>query len=123
MLLDKLVLVSRSVAQLGSSKPENGMSDKTFFRINLEKMHQHPLYKKVSTRGAIYFDVAVVVLQTPVAFSDNIRPICLPARPTDALEHLTGQLVTLAGWGKYFINATTDVVSSELKFINLKVTA
>ena len=99
------------------------MSEKTFFRIKLEKFHQHPLYKKVSTRGAIYFDVTVVVLQTPVAFTDNIRPICLPARPTDALEHLTGQLVTLAGWGKYFINATTDLVSSELKFINLKVTA
>ena len=111
------------MANLGSSKAKIGTTDESFVRIKLEKVELHPLYKKVSTRGAIYFDVAVVVLQTPVAFSDNIRPICLPARPTDALEHLTGQLVTLAGWGKYFINATTDLVSSELKFINLKVTA
>ena len=109
------------MARLGSSTWDEKEDEEPPMTIRLQKVLLHPLYKKISTRGSISFDVAILVLKSPVVFNDAIRPICLPAQPVDAIDHLAGQTVSLMGWGKYFINATTDVVSSSLKFTSLKV--
>ena len=110
-----------SVARLGSSRAGDEEDEEPPITIRLQNVFLHPLYKKISTRGSISFDVAILVLKSPVVFNDAIRPICLPAQPVDAIDHLAGQTVSLTGWGKYFINATTDATSSSLKFTSLTV--
>jgi len=42
------------------------------------------------------FDVAVLKLDRPVEYQDNILPICLPAHDVD----LVGKVGVVAGWGK-----------------------
>jgi hypothetical protein len=66
----------------------------------------------------IYFDAGIALAESEMKFSDYIRPICLPTHPVDKLDYLTGDLVTLTGYGLY---STTNTLAKELKFINLKV--
>lgn len=66
----------------------------------------------------IYFDAGLAIAESQLDFTNYVRPICLPTHPVDKLDYLTGDLVTLTGYGKI---STTDVLATELKFINLRV--
>merc|ERR1711997_127081 len=49
--------------------------------------------------NSLYADIALVHLPEKVAFSEFIRPSCLPPA-SDANEQYVGQLTTPVGWGK-----------------------
>merc|ERR1711863_5296 len=49
--------------------------------------------------NSLYADIALVHLPEKVAFSEYIRPSCLPPA-SDANEEYVGQLTTPVGWGK-----------------------
>jgi len=54
--------------------------------------------------SSLYADIALVHLPEKVAFSEYIRPSCLPPA-SDANEEYVGQLTTPVGWGKNADNA------------------
>merc|ERR1711953_673279 len=54
--------------------------------------------------NSLYADIALVHLPEKVAFSEFIRPSCLPPA-SDANEEYVGQLTTPVGWGKNADNA------------------
>jgi len=56
----------------------------------------HPNFKFTPTGGAVN-DLALIKLDSPIDFSDTIRPICLPA-PGEALP--IGKTCIAAGWGR-----------------------
>jgi hypothetical protein len=49
------------------------------------------------------------------------RPICLPIQAIDTMDYLTGDILTMSGWGNYHLSATTVKRSDELKFAKFKV--
>jgi secreted trypsin-like serine protease len=49
--------------------------------------------------SSLYADIALVHLPEKIAFSEYIRPSCLPPA-SDATEEYVGQLTTPVGWGK-----------------------
>jgi len=71
--------------------------------------------------NSLYADIALVHLPEKVAFSEFIRPSCLPPA-SDANEQYVGQLTTPVGWGKNADNAggiTPDLnMVSDLPVIN-----
>jgi hypothetical protein len=75
---------------------------------------QHPDYDD----DFVYFDAGIAIAERKVEFSDYIRPICLPVKPVDALDYLTGEIVTLTGFG---LDSTTNTLVKTIKFIDLKV--
>jgi hypothetical protein len=75
------------------------------------------------TRGvsSVYFDVGLVVADSAIEFNKGIVPICLPVRPVDAPDYLTGDLVVSTHWGQIQREAGNRYKSvADLKFINLK---
>merc|ERR1711982_228981 len=54
--------------------------------------------------STLYADIALVHLPEKIAFSEYIRPSCLPPA-SDANEEYVGQLTTPVGWGKNADNA------------------
>ncbi|KRT78395.1 Trypsin [Oryctes borbonicus] len=69
-------------------------------RTNTDTQHVEKKVKKiVRHRGfdprTLYNDIAILTLDTPVAFTKEIRPICLPAGSTGH----PGQTATVIGWG------------------------
>ena len=85
--------------------------------VEVEKVIRHPLYEK----DRVYFDAGIAFAKTPFNYATTVRPICLPVFEVDSDDYLPGHLVTLAGWGKYVVSAKKTVLSTQLKFINLKV--
>jgi len=71
--------------------------------------------------NSLYADIALVHLPEKVAFSEFIRPSCLPPA-SDATEQYVGQLTTPVGWGKNADDAggiTPDLnMVSDLPVIN-----
>ncbi|XP_076590307.1 ST14 transmembrane serine protease matriptase a [Chaetodon auriga] len=59
---------------------------------NLKQIIPHPNYNAYTFDN----DIALMELDSPVAFSDYIRPICLPAAQHD---FPTGSTVWITGWG------------------------
>lgn len=53
----------------------------------------HPNFR--FTPQADRYDVAVLVLDRPVQYRDNIKPICLPQKDAGFL----GRMAYVAGWG------------------------
>ncbi len=51
---------------------------------------QHPAYNE----KIFLNDIALIKLETPVAYSDNIKPICLP----DSKIFEIGDSLTVTGW-------------------------
>ena len=62
---------------------------------SIVKFLQHPKY--LATRA--YYDVAIVVADIPIDFTNFIRPISLPLQPIDDENAFEGESVTLSGWG------------------------
>jgi len=62
---------------------------------HVEHITLHPDFRYMLTQPD-RFDVAVLKLDRPVAYQDNILPICLPT----ADYNLVGKIGVVAGWGK-----------------------
>jgi len=57
----------------------------------------HPPRADLTKDDPLSHDIAIYILDTPVTFSSNIQPICLP-NPQDTYE---GKPAVVAGWGDY----------------------
>ncbi|GAB6019517.1 hypothetical protein CHUAL_001093 [Chamberlinius hualienensis] len=73
----------------------------------------HPQYVKV---GFIN-DVALLRLETPVQFSDYVRPICLPSLSEESI--VNGRMCTVIGWGQ--LQETGHVFPDTLQEVDLPV--
>ena len=49
-----------------------------------------------------HHDVAILVIDSPVSYSESIQPICLANEGSD----FTGEEVTVSGWGLLWENVT-----------------
>jgi hypothetical protein len=63
---------------------------------NINRVIVHPNYTGLSNK--IDFDVALMKLQSPVEFSNEIIPICLPAQGHNLAS--LGAQGTVIGWSK-----------------------
>ena len=77
----------------------------------IKNIRVHPQYDKTSE--AAYYDVAILILDSAVKFSKQIRPVCLPNSPSIEADHLAGTAVSVSGWGK-----TDESSSSASETIN-----
>lgn len=59
---------------------------------NLKKIIPHPNYNEYTYDN----DIALMEMDSPITFSDYIRPICLPAPQHD---FPVGDTVLITGWG------------------------
>lgn len=76
-------------------------------RTNFETQHVVKKVKRIVRHRSfdsrtLYNDVALLTLESPVQYTTNIRPICLP-RTTHSFG---GNFGTVIGWGRYKINIT-----------------
>ncbi|KAI7802091.1 ST14 transmembrane serine protease matriptase a [Triplophysa rosa] len=67
-------------------------SKQTATRRNIKQVIAHPSYNPYTYD----YDIAVMELESPVTYSDTIRPICLPSA-ADVFP--AGSTVTVSGWG------------------------
>ena len=56
------------------------------------------------------FDLAVVFVESPIQFGDNVRPICIPEEPEEGKDAYENDMVWIAG-----MNATQSVQKSRLE--------
>ena len=81
----------------GTSYPTLDGPDRT--ERNIANFSTHPLYN--TEKGKAYYDVAVVVLDEELDFSDRIRKVRLPTEAKVDGSHRNGHSATLTGWGEY----------------------
>lgn len=75
------------------NRGENNIANEArMFRIN--KIVNHPSYDPAKSKVAD--DIALINLAQEAAWSDLVKPICLP---DPVKEPLTGVMATVAGWG------------------------
>ncbi len=88
------MIFRQNVTQLGvyNLKDEN----EEWTERKIAKISIHPEFDRNSE--AAYNDVAVLTLEEPVVFSNDIRPVCLPEISNDS-DHLAGAAVSISGWG------------------------
>ncbi|QQP38149.1 Uncharacterized protein FKW44_018647, partial [Caligus rogercresseyi] len=63
--------------------------------FKVTKIRLHPEFRYMLTQPDRY-DIAILELDRPVVYKDNILPVCLPS----ADYSLTGKIGVVAGWGK-----------------------
>lgn len=93
------------VARFGEWDTANNNEPLPFQEADVESIVTHPQYYK----PGLYYDVAVLILSTPVYYAGNIQPICLPQ---PGIVFSPGTRCMASGWGKsgfgqyfiYFIN-------------------
>ncbi|RWS07349.1 uncharacterized protein B4U79_02049 [Dinothrombium tinctorium] len=73
----------------------------------------HPNFR--FTPQADRFDVAVLILDRPVQYRDNIKPICLPQKDANFL----GRVAYVAGWGA--LQAGSKLRPKVLQHVNVPV--
>ena len=81
---------SRFAIDLG----EHDLTKSTAKRFSISKITPIPEY--MVGRHVSHYDIAIVTLSSPVTFSRNISPVCLPA---DTRENHAGQDAVTTGWG------------------------
>lgn len=88
----------------------------TVVRRNLKQVISHPNYNAFTFDN----DIALMELDSPVPYSDYIRPICLPAMQHD---FPTGSTVWITGWGATREGgfAATVLQKAQVRIINHKV--
>ncbi|XP_046679805.1 phenoloxidase-activating factor 3-like [Homalodisca vitripennis] len=67
-----------------------------------DRLYVHPEYTKVNPVTGVYSDndIALIRLEHPITFTDNIRPICLPTAYGQYLQQFAEKTYTAAGWGR-----------------------
>jgi len=89
----KLNKISVILGEFDTKDGEEEPLDSETFKV--DHIIIHPDFRYMLTQPD-RFDVALLHLDRPVFYQDNIIPICLP--PPDI--HLTGKVGLVAGWGK-----------------------
>ena len=79
--------------------------------VKAEAFFVHPnIHADANERGKMRLnDIGLIKLATPIEFSENVRPICLPD-PTNKYEH---EEVQLAGWGQPERSKSSIVLASK----------
>lgn len=74
------------------------LHDSRTISMGLESLNVHPEFLK-DPKGSYDADIAVLVLERAVTFSEFIRPVCLWSGNTDETE-VFGKTGVIVGWGK-----------------------
>ena len=74
---------------------EHDYSDSTATRMSISEIIPYPKYM-IDDDGVSHYDIAVLKLSSPVTFSQNIAPVCLPAHTMG--DH-AGKDGVITGWG------------------------
>ena len=80
-----------------------GVSDLQELGGQTKSISKVDFHSKWRARGehVIYFDVALIYLETKLTFSPTVQPICLPTQTNPVLpESMVGDAVTTVGWGR-----------------------
>lgn len=81
-------------------------------------IYVHPQYAE----SRAYFDVGVAVAERVIEYTNTVMPICLPMRPVDDEDALSGDYVNLAGWGlQYDPSTKLYEITSKMKLASLQV--
>lgn len=87
-------MISRSTARLGEHDVNRPSAEK--IDIPITKTVKHPFYDPKKYHN----DVAVAYLAQKVAFSEFVRPICLPLEEPLRSKNFVGYTPFVAGWGR-----------------------
>ena len=71
---------------------EHNIADREFYRVNVGEIISHPEFSPITYDN----DYAILRLSQAVAFTNEVRPACLPA---DLSATYAGVLATVTGWG------------------------
>jgi len=82
--------------------------------VNIRTIVKHEKFK-ICTRCIPSYDIALLVLEDPVQFSDFIQPVCLPG-----LGRASAGPLTVTGWGNTVAGILRIKTSSILQELNLK---
>ncbi|XP_013871339.1 ST14 transmembrane serine protease matriptase a [Austrofundulus limnaeus] len=90
-----------------------GVTGSPVVKRNLKQVISHPYYNPFTFDN----DIALMELDSPVTYSDHIRPICLPAAQH---QFNTGDTVWISGWGASREGGGVEKVlqKAQVRFIN-----
>ena len=74
---------------------EHDYSNTSATRVSISEIIPYPKYMN-DDDGVSYYDIAVLKLSSPVTFSRNIAPVCLPAH---TMGNHAGKGAVVTGWG------------------------
>ena len=74
---------------------EHDYSNTSATRVSISEIIPYPKYMN-DDDGVSYYDIAVLKLSSPVTFSRNIAPVCLPAH---TMGNHAGKDAVVTGWG------------------------
>ena len=74
-------------------------------RVSISKITPFPKY--MVGHHVSHYDIAVLTLSSPVTFSRNVSPVCLPA---DTQENYAGQDGVTIGWGRTESGSASNVL-------------
>lgn len=89
-------------------------------RTNFETQHVVKKVKRIVRHRSfdsrtLYNDVALLTLESPVQYTTNIRPICLPR----TAHSFGGNFGTVIGWGRYKIDLNNTLFCTSKIFFDL----
>ena len=98
---------------------EHNYSDTSATRMSISEIIPYPKYMidddgNNRTSHVSHYDIAVLKLSSPVTFSQNIAPVCLPAH---TMGNHAGKDAVATGWGV----TETEHVSPVLKEANVTI--
>ncbi len=82
-------------------------------KLEVKQLHIHPKYRAGNRTDPGDYDMALVQLNKPIKFSEQVRPICL----ADMDMFKPGHECVLTGWG--YTNTTTKTTSNTLQEVRL----
>merc|ERR1719458_1504069 len=86
---------------------EHNIADSVFNRVNVAEIIDHPEYNSGTTDN----DYAILRLASPVTFTNEVSPACLPA---DLSNTFAGVLATVTGWGTLSSGGSQPTVLQEV---------
>lgn len=93
----------------------NTDQDEDYFIFLIREFKVHPKWNpsRINYDG----DIAVAILESPITFQQNVKPICLPIRRDDS-EDIVGKSGVVAGWG---YNSKTKTNSGYPKIVKISI--
>ncbi|KAI9554767.1 hypothetical protein GHT06_020044 [Daphnia sinensis] len=109
-------MLSLMVVKLGMHDRGNGkdIPDDAQMTRRISRMNIHKAYNA----RRMYFDIAIVTMDSPVAFSAAISPVCL-APASGRLDLYAGETASVMGWGDEYYGA--DAGSQKLLEANAPI--
>merc|ERR1712037_278422 len=86
---------------------EHNIADSDINRVDVAEIINHPNYNSATTDN----DYAILRLASPVTFTDEVSPACLPA---DLSATFAGVLATVTGWGTLSSGGSQPTVLQEV---------